>query len=118
MDCINDNKYKLILLYVNSILQNISKSEITDLTHFKDISRDELLIDTNEKVFEKHEKEIFKYYDKKKIGYYRRKYVQNYFLTFLKYSLRDIGYKITYREQKTQENKIVKITTYYSIVKI
>lgn len=113
----NTKKYNLILRYVNDILKNIQKDEVTELTQFKGVSREDLMDEKHEAIFEKYKKDIFTLYDKKKIGYYRRKEVQYYFLTFLRYALRDVGYKLDYKEVKIQTNRVITIKIHYLIVK-
>lgn len=113
----HNKKYNIVLRYVNSILLNAGKDEIDNLVNFKDICRDDLLTDKNKLVFNEYKKEAFDYFDKKKMGYYRIKEVQYYFLTFLRCSLKEIGYKLTYNEKKSQEDNKVSSKIYYSIVK-
>lgn len=66
-------KYKLVLKYANAILSNITgTSQITDLTEFINIEREQIIKDENQKVLDKMEKELFEHFDKFKHGYYRR----------------------------------------------
>ena len=68
----NSDKYKVILKLVNKILINLDKKEITDLTGFIDIDREDIIKDENNKTLVEMEKEIFKFFDKRKTGYYRK----------------------------------------------
>lgn len=66
------DKYKLLLKFINSILINIGKSQVDDLTEFKDIDREDIIKDVNKQTLNAMEKELFKTFDKKKCGYYRK----------------------------------------------
>lgn len=69
----NSNKYKVLLKYVNGILKNIpGKVQITELTEFKDIDREEIIKEVNNKLLADMDKELFKYYSKFHCGYYRK----------------------------------------------
>lgn len=111
-------KYNLILRFVNTILKNIGKDKINDLTDFKDISRDDFMVDENKDIFMEYQTEIFELFDKKKIGYYRKNETKCYTLTFLRCILKEINYKITYVEKKHRSNNQIKCMLYYSITKI
>lgn len=83
-------KYKLLLKYVNAILSNIEgKSQITDLTDFTNIDREQIIKESNQKVLDKMETELFEHFDKYKCGYYRR--TGHSVLGYLKGMCREVG---------------------------
>ena len=93
-------KYNLVLKLVNKFLINMNKSEITDLTYFKDIVRQDVITEANYKVVEEMESEILKYFDKAKSGYYQKKRVgNNYTVNFLRGLLRQINYEMVHTEK-------------------
>lgn len=114
----HNKKYNLILCFVNTILKNIGKGEINDLAEFKDISRDDFMVNENKNIFKDYQTEIFELFNKKKIGYYRKNETKCYTLTLLRCILKEINYKITYVEKKHRLNNQIKCMLYYSIVKI
>ena len=48
----DSEKYKVALKLVNKILVNLGKDEITDLTDFKDIDREDIIKDVNKKALD------------------------------------------------------------------
>ncbi len=91
-DC---QKYKMVLKLVNSMLTNIGRPEITDLTEFKDIDRDDILCDLNKTTVLEMENELFPLFDKKKVGYYRQN-CKGFVVNCIRGLLKDIGYKLSY----------------------
>ena len=88
-------KYNLVLKLLNKFLINMNKPEITDLTYFKDIVRQDVITEANYKVVEEMEPEILKYFDKAKSGYYQKKRSEeNYPVNFLRGLLRQINYEL------------------------
>lgn len=112
-----DPKYQAALIFVNAILKNLNKPEITDLTDFRNIYRCDIITDENKAVVDKMSDILFKenVFDKKKCGYYRRKHVQNYILTLLRYICSELGLKLTITEKKTQKENIAKKHMIYTI---
>ena len=86
----NTNKYKILLKYVNGILENVKDAiQISELTEFKNIDREEIIKEENNKLLEDMEKELFKYYSKFECGYYRKS--KNKSLNCLRGMCKEIG---------------------------
>lgn len=67
-------KYKVLLKFVNKLLENMEKDTINKLEEFKDVSRIEF-VDSYDKhvvTLNEMEDELFKYYDKNKCGFYQK----------------------------------------------
>ena len=60
------SEYNLVLLYVNKILKNNNKPEITDLKQFKDIFREEIIRPENLSIYQELEFSIFLSFKKMK----------------------------------------------------
>ena len=111
------SKYIIALKFVNNILKNLDKSEINDLTDFKDIDREDIIKTENKELVETMQSELFKKgnFDKGKCGFYRRSQVKTYILTLLRYICLDLGFKFTYTEKRIQKNTIAKSYYHYNI---
>jgi len=107
-------KYKVLLEFVNGILNNLNKDKIADLTQFKNINRLDIIRNDNVILLEEMTGKLFKHYDKATVGYYRKG--PNWVLSCLRGMCKDIGLKCL----KTQKAKSIKskiITQFfYSIV--
>ena len=111
----NSDKYKIALKFVNKILENLKMSPIDDLTKFKNINRDDIIMDINKQTFTSMEKEIYKYFDKSKCGWYNRKYIENYILTFMRKMCAEFGYEFKWAQKNTQVNSINTTHILYTI---
>ena len=113
------DKYNLLLKFTNAILNNIDgKSQITDLTEFVNISREDVIKDANEKMLDKMEEELFKIFDKYKIGYYRR--TENSVLSYLRGMCRDIGLSLIITKKEVCEKingRVYRRTGYFYTIK-
>ena len=109
------DKYKIALKFINQILQNIGKTQITDMTEFKRISRDDIIKDINKKTFELMESELFKYFDKRTCGWYRRKTIKDSILPFIRGMCKELGYLLKYVSGSIQKNNYTKTHQLYSI---
>ena len=98
----DSEKYKVALKLVNKILVNLGKDEITDLTDFKDIDREDIIKDVNKKALDGLAKELFKHYDKKKSGYYRK--TDALVLNCLRCLMKEAGFEFTYQQKDIHEN--------------
>lgn len=110
-----NEKYQVLLKFINKILSNIGKESIKNLTEFKDIERYEIIKEDNFGILVELKEEIFEHFDCRKCGWYRRKTVKNYILTFLRYALEELNLKLSYRELKKQTDGIVVSKVLYSI---
>lgn len=88
----NKKKLKIALKFVNKILTNLGKDEITELTDFKGIDRLDIIKPENKQVALDMEDEIFKVFSKSKCGYYTRNKVKNFILTLLRGMASELGY--------------------------
>ena len=109
-------KYVILLKLLNKILTNLSKNNITDLTEFQNIDRDDIIKEENVNCYDELENEIFEYFDKAKCGWYRRNRTKNYLLTFLRVACENIGLKFSYIQKNRAKNSLVKTHIYYSII--
>lgn len=112
----DSDKYKVTLKFVNSILSNIGKDNIDDLTKFVNIDREGINNEANIIMLKAMENEFGPLFPNKKSTYYKNN--KNPVLNFLKAILKDMGYKLCGREYKKQQNRMVKCTTIYTIIKL
>lgn len=115
------NKKKEVMLKLLNRIRE-SGNDITELTDFKNINRDDIIKDETIKKFDEMEKELFEYFDRTKCGWYRRKRIKVYILTFLRYCCKDLGYQFKSSQKEIIEkinNKNFRHTdVYYSIIEI
>ena len=96
----NDPKYVIALQFLNHILTNNNKSQITDILDFKDITRQEILKQENLDKLNEMEPELYKHFDKVKCGYYRKS--DNYVINFFRGMIKQLGYSpIVVKKDKT-----------------
>lgn len=96
----HDPRYIALLDFLNQILTNIKKQKIKKLEEFKDIDREDIIIDTNKFLLDGNTgKILFKYFNKGACGWYRRKLTDTYILSFLRYSCKIIGYSFEYYQK-------------------
>ena len=110
-------KYQIALKFVNLILKNINKPEITDLIDFKYIDRVDIIKDENKAALIELENEIFAKdcFDKKKSRFFYRNSVKNYILTFMRYVCNDLDLDLKYVKKNVTVNCLVKAHLYYTI---
>lgn len=109
------DKYKIALQFINKILENLKKDKINDLTDFKNIDRDDIVLDINKKTFDEMQDELFKHFNKKNCGWYARKRKKEYILTFLRKMCKELGFIFSYIQQDISHGKLRKNTSLYSI---
>lgn len=90
----DDNKYKVVLQYINKLLKEIGKDEIDDICMFKNIDRRELVNIDGNKIVDDSLKDILNKFTKDEIGYYQKNSVKHYIINLLKHLLERIGYTI------------------------
>lgn len=110
-----DPKYVILLKLINKILTNINRSNITDLTEFKNVDQDDIIRTENIMVYNEMEKEIFKYFDKVECGWYRRNRTKNYLLTFLRFACAFVGLTFIYDQKNKVTNSVIKTHILHSI---
>jgi len=100
------DKYKVLLKFVNKILFNIGKENIVDLIEFKNIDRNDIAKNSNNKVLKRMSNSIFKHFNKKKCGYYRK--TDNKALNCLRGMCKEIGLELRVKKHtKTVNCKVV-----------
>jgi hypothetical protein len=104
-----DERYMVFLKFVNKILVNIGKEEITDLYDFKNINRLLIIKKENLETLEQMKDELFKHFNKDKSGYYYNS--ESKVLNIM----RRICKQLSLTLQKKQMSKIVnrKVETHY-----
>ena len=95
------DKYKIALKLINSILVNLGKDEIDDLTKFVDIDREDIIKEVNKESLKAMEKEILAVYSKKGCGFYRD--TDTLALNCLRGMMKEIGYTLTNVEKGISE---------------
>jgi hypothetical protein len=117
---IKKKKQVVLLKLMNGILNALGNPEITKLTDFKDIDRDDIIKPECVSVYNQMEDELFTCFDKHVCSWYKRKKIKNYIMTFIRYTCIDIGLKYIYKKRETTiivNNKRYKGIHYmYSIV--
>lgn len=108
------DKYKVLLKFTNRILENIGKSQITDMTEFKNIDRIDIVKDANKQILLSMENELFKMFDKKKCGYYTKS--NNIVLNVFKRMCKDIGLSWHIHKTSLSKNNYVKYHSFYTII--
>lgn len=113
-----NEKYIVVLKFVNRILVNIGNEEIDDLTKFVSIDRDDIIKNENNIALKEMEGEIFEYFNKTNSRYYNK--TKNLVLNVLKSLLKQIGYDFT---KKSNNKSIIidgrkynKTFTFYTII--
>lgn len=109
----NTDKYKVLLKYVNGILQNIGKQPIDDLTDFKDIDRLDIINHNNILLLNSLTPILFKFFNKKKCGYHRK--TKNISLNCLRSMCKDIGLKLVNRKITKNKKSTVETHLFYTI---
>ena len=111
----NDPRYTVTLKFVNIILTNMGKSAITDLTHFKDIDRDDIIKKENYDSFSIMTNEIFECFNRVVCRYYDRNKIKNYMLTLLRKLCEEMGFSFTYITKVTTTNNFKSSRILYRI---
>lgn len=106
-------KYKLLLKFVNAILNNLNKKKIDDLTKFKNIDRINIIKEENKKLLDNMSGELFKHFNKKKCGYYRK--TSNIVLNCLRGMCKEIGLILCRIKTFDVNNSYYKTAYVYSI---
>lgn len=121
---LENKKHILILKYVNGILKNAGKEEITNLTDFVRVDREDIINDKNLKLFNDMANELFEVFDKKKCNFYYFKFKDGVIvesnkctpLNVLRNIVKDTDlYTITTNRVDVFKNKRRKTITTYSI---
>jgi hypothetical protein len=111
------DKYKVALKFINKLLKNIDKKEITDLTEFVDIDRLDIIKEENKIILEEMKGELFKEFDKHKCRYYYKK-GDNYMLNIIRGLCKELKLSLTGREVRRQSDMKIKIIRFCTIKNI
>lgn len=85
-------KYIVLLKLLNTILANIGRDPIDDITKFVDVDRADII--KQDKVLEDMEAELFPLYSKRDCGYTRK--TKNLVLNVLRGMMKETGYTLEY----------------------
>jgi hypothetical protein len=114
-DTLEEEKCELLLKYVNGILKNAGKDEITKLTDFISIDRVDIIKDVNIQFVNNMTDELFEVFDKKKCKFYPK--VKGLPLTLLRNLLKNTQTYILDRQGKeVYEGRARRATTLYTIL--
>jgi hypothetical protein len=114
----SSDKYILALKFVNQILTNIGKDQITELTQFVDINREDIINPKNLKTLDDMTEDLFVHFSKTKCGMYRR--TDTMVLNCLRGMMKQMGHTFRIKQKDVNivlENyKYRKTGTFYSII--
>lgn len=99
----DDPKYIILLKLLNTILVNINKLQITEITDFVDICRYDIIKPINKTSLEAMEHEIFPIYNKKNCSYYRKN-ANGFVLNCLRGMIKEINYEISFKSKDIYVN--------------
>lgn len=107
-------KYEVLLKFLNKLIEK-KYNKLTNILDFKNIKRDDLIIEDSMIIFEDSKDEIFKVFDKNSLMYTRKNHIKTYIISIIKIMTDDLGLKFTsmYKNKKFEDTKIFEI--YYSI---
>jgi hypothetical protein len=112
----NSEKYKIVLKYVNKLLENIEgKQQITDLTQFKKIDRLDIIKECNKVILDEMKSEILTHFSKRNSGFDRIESI-NVNLNVLRCICKELGYKLAKTHKNIIVKTIIKTHYYYTIV--
>ena len=101
----HNNKKEILLKLLNAITLKIKNENITSLTDFCNIDRDEIIKEEITDIFHKMTGEIFQHFLKSACGWNRKSLTKNFLLTFLRYACKDLGYKFGW--SKKDKSRII-----------
>lgn len=107
------DKYIVLLEFVNGMLKNIGKDEITDLRDFKDIYREDILKEENKQLLISMQKRLFTHFNKRNSGYYRKG--SGWPLNVLRGMCKEIDLEITYKREQRSKNCVIDVKMLYTI---
>lgn len=91
----NDNKYIMLLEFLNAILKQIGKDAIDDVLDFKNIPRDDILKEDVKGLLDVHLDQIIGIFGKKEIQYYNRKLIKDFIMSVIKSMAFECGYTLS-----------------------
>ena len=118
----NEQKYIIILKFINAILTVLGKNNINDITGFKNIRRDELLKPECRAVLDQHLDNIVAVFGKTNILYDKRFKIKLYTLTVIKRTSKLCGYTLKstqkqgYKRNKCDGQYVLIYWNVYSVI--
>ena len=106
--------YTAALNFVNVILGNLNRPQITDLVNFKKIPREELMQEVNKASLCYLQAQLFPPFDKKKCGIYKK--TDGMVINALRGMCKTIGLKLCSGIKSNTTNHSRELNTIYSIV--
>lgn len=113
---VNDEKYQMVLKFVNGLLKNSGKEPIAKLTDFVDIDRLDIVTDENKEYIEEIADELFEHFDRKACRYYPRN-SKSRPLNILRGIVDDTGYNLIAARKEVYEGKYRRSAMIYTIKK-
>ena len=111
---INIERNQLILEFINKLLVNMNKPEISVLTDFKNVTKDEISTNQNNELAKVYVNKFLKYFKKGDIKYYETTRAKNYVIILLKNIIKP-DYKLSYSQKIKMKNTIMNYEAHYYI---
>jgi hypothetical protein len=108
---------KLALKFVNILLSNMCKENITDLIKFQNITNVEISKEEHLKSIDLLENELLEVFTNEELKWNRRGTYKNYTVILLRCICKKLGYTLQYKEKKKQIKNVMAYTYYYHIIK-
>lgn len=105
-----DEKYKLILEFLNSILVKIGKEQIDDITKFQKIKREDLLKPECKLILNQYLEKLVAIFGKNKICYRMKDQIDTYILTVIRNIISESGYN--FESKSTTKNNTISNRNY------
>jgi hypothetical protein len=111
-------RYKILLEYINNILQNIGKDQINDIRQFKKIDRKDICTEKNRLMLVNMADKIFRHFNKIKCNYYVSQGKVTHPFNVLRNLCKKLGFqlKLTRTKQYIKEMKMYKDVRLYTII--
>ena len=98
-----DDKYKLVLEFLNALLVVIGKPQIDDITKFQNIKREDLLKQECTQVLNNYLDRLVKEFGKSTLLYSKRHKIDTYLLTIIKSIVLNWGYQFKSYQKHTSK---------------
>ena len=104
----DDIKYKVVLKFLNEILEQLNVEDITNITEFRNIKRNDILSDQCKIIIDNNIDNLCGAFGKVKLDYYNRSIRKAYMATLLRRLVTLCGYSLeSRRKDKKIRNKII-----------
>jgi hypothetical protein len=94
----SSDKYIFALKFINKLLENMNKNQIDDITHFKEIDREDIILPINIQTLSEMTDEITEYFDKLKCGLYNAS-SKSVVLNCLRGMMKQMGYELYHKRR-------------------